>query len=329
LTPFVCVALFAAELANASDPYTVNYNTTQDITAHSVCKRVRNLHASGASIFVPTNTSTEWASFYNNISTNTGGTVTAKGCPVTIYLTNTAATTWTVPADWDDAHNTIEVIAGGGGGKGDKRGGGGGGGYSKVTNANLPEGSNVTIKVGAGGAAQADGTDSYVCNSTSNCASLAGAAVVVGAQFGRGSYSWCGECANAGGSSASGVGSVKYSGGTGGAAQSCGSKSAGGGGGAAGPNGNGVNGLGCSGGAGDAGSGGAGGVGGNPAYAGSPGTEWGSYGSGGGGGGGSGSNSQYHAAGGLYGGAGGSDVHDSGGGVGGQGIIRIYYEPAY
>jgi hypothetical protein len=55
------------------------------------------------------------------------------------YLTS--GTTWTVPADWNNANNTIEVIGGGGGGgansTGDVGTGGGGGGYAKVTNKTL------------------------------------------------------------------------------------------------------------------------------------------------------------------------------------------------
>ena len=53
-----------------------------------------------------------------------------------IFLTSTTTTTWTVPADWDSANNTIEVIGAGGGGSSydSREGGGGGGGYSKVSN---------------------------------------------------------------------------------------------------------------------------------------------------------------------------------------------------
>jgi hypothetical protein len=63
--------------------------------------------------------------------------------------------TWTVPSDWNNSNNTIEVIGGGGasadqfGGNG--RGGGGGGAYSKITNLSLTQSSIVNISVGSGG----------------------------------------------------------------------------------------------------------------------------------------------------------------------------------
>jgi hypothetical protein len=155
-----------------------------------------------------------------------------------VYITRTISdpnpTSWTVPSDWS-SENTIEVIGGGGGGSNgvSGRGGAGGGGYSKITNtAALTQGSTVTVAVGAGGAASANGGDTYVCSSTSNCGSIVGSSVIVGAKGGS-----AGATGNAaGGQSSAGVGSLKYSGGTGGNADSSGGA---GGGGGAGPNGNG------------------------------------------------------------------------------------------
>ncbi|HVK61254.1 MAG TPA: DUF1566 domain-containing protein [Bdellovibrionales bacterium] len=49
---------------------------SKTITAHSQCRSVTNNHASGKAIMVPTGTSTEWASFYNNPPTG----VTAVSC---------------------------------------------------------------------------------------------------------------------------------------------------------------------------------------------------------------------------------------------------------
>ena len=76
----------------------------------------------------------------------------------TIY--RTSGTTWVVPADWNNANNSIEVIGGGGGGataaasaQGGSGGGGGGGAYSKATNVTLTPGATVTTAVGAAGAA--------------------------------------------------------------------------------------------------------------------------------------------------------------------------------
>ncbi len=42
-------------------------------------------------------------------------------------ITLTSGTTWTVPADWDSANNSVECI--GGGGAGGNSSGAGGGGY--------------------------------------------------------------------------------------------------------------------------------------------------------------------------------------------------------
>src|SRR5437868_308834 len=103
-----------------------------------------------------------------------------------IFLTS--GTTWTVPNDWVNSNNTIEVIGGGGGGGGGFQqstgnggyggGGGGGGGYSKAVNVTLTPGAVVGINIGtagSGGASSANGTagtDTYLCNSTASCTSL-------------------------------------------------------------------------------------------------------------------------------------------------------------
>ena len=46
----------------------------------------------------------------------------AVNANVTVFVSSTAATTWTVPSDWNNASNTIEVIGGGGGGRSDNSG---------------------------------------------------------------------------------------------------------------------------------------------------------------------------------------------------------------
>ena len=62
---------------------------------------------------------------------------------VVFLLTTGAVLSWEVPASWNDADNSIEVIGGGGAGarqrrRGDAGGkGGGGGAYSRVVNINL------------------------------------------------------------------------------------------------------------------------------------------------------------------------------------------------
>jgi glycine rich protein len=234
----------------------------------------------------------------------------------TVFLTS--GTSWTVPSDWHSSNNTIEVIGGGAGGGGGNgvggAGGGGAGAYSKVSNVSLTPSGSVTYAVGAAGAAGGfnssggNGGDTYFCNSTSNCASISGTAVVVGAKRGSGGADQTDGAGGAGGSSASGVGSTKSNGGNGF------SITGGGGGGAAGSHGDGNQGNTGTGGTGDAGSGGGAGGG--------AGTEWdASHGSGGGG-------DSCAGAGGNYGGGGaGTASCGNTGGSGKAGIIVITYTP--
>ena len=238
----------------------------------------------------------------------------------------TSGTSWTVPSDWNNSSNTIEVIGGGGGGGNGASGvigggGGGGGAYSAATNIPLTAGSTVTIAVGSGGGAAGSGGDTYLCNSTSNCASITGTAVVIGAKGGGGAS---GSANGYGGIATGGVGSTTYSGGNGGSGGTSISAGAGAGaGGSSNVGGNGGNGTssnGGTGGQGDGTAGGAGGSGGSQGHtatggtAGTSGTEWDStHGSGGGGGGGGSSNFKTNAGG--RGGAGAS--YGAGGGGGG------------
>src|SRR3989344_3773352 len=57
---------FLILIAEASDNSTVNYNTNSNITAFSTCKKVTNNSGTGLSVYVPTQSSAEWASFYTN-----------------------------------------------------------------------------------------------------------------------------------------------------------------------------------------------------------------------------------------------------------------------
>ncbi len=251
----------------------------------------------------------------------------------------TSGNTWSVPSEWNNLNNTIEVIGGGGGGGPPSgnvatAGGGGGGGYSKVTNLSLTPGSTAYIRIGSGGGENSSGGDTWL--SSVNAAPT---------NTSQGVLAKGGAGAGGGGASASGVGNIKYSGGNGGASGPYGA-TGGGGGGAAGPHGMGNNGsagsfpsTGGAGASGDAGSGGSGGanrvVGGN-------GTEWdASTGSGGGGGGGSTDFSQSGnctgggGAGGTYGGGGGGGSYAAAnvtgyvgscpGASGRQGVIVITY----
>jgi hypothetical protein len=234
-----------------------------------------------------------------------------------IYLTT--GSSWTVPSDWNNANNSIEVIGGGGAGAqyGNRfyyGGGGGGGAYSNTTNLTLTAGGSVSYQVGGvSGDTIFNGTGA-TCDATQTAEVCA-----------KGGSSGSGTTAGPGGSAAAGVGTLKYSGGNGGAGGPTNfSQYSGGGGGAAGPNGNGIGGSSSSstGGGGDAGYGG---VGGGKSAAGGAGTEWGSYGSGGGGGGGDALNVTPGGSGGNYGGGGGGMTSQTSPGSGTQGIIVITY----
>lgn len=157
---------------------------------------------------------------------------------VVFLLTTGSLLSWTVPASWNDLDNKIETIGGGGGGGSGGTGGGGGGGgaFSRVINQNLTPGGSLSYRVGSGGAAQTAGGDTWF-----GAASLG--ASLVGAKAGTGG---AGRVEGTGGAAASGVGTLKTSGGNGGRGAPSGGNDpgagGGGGGGAGGPNGNGANG---------------------------------------------------------------------------------------
>jgi hypothetical protein len=161
---------------------------------------------------------------------------------VVILTTTGSVLDWTVPDDWNDANNTIEVIGGGGGGEdADARGGGGGGGgaYSSVSNVNLTPAGTVQYRVGSGGAEASDGGDTWFGAAT------LGASIVGAKGGGRAGLGGDGpRPGGTGGAAASGIGDVKFSGGDGGQGANSNEGGGGGGGGAAGPNGNGGNGRG-------------------------------------------------------------------------------------
>lgn len=272
-----------------------------------------------------------------------------------IYLTNTGAgQQWLVPADWNNAVNTIECIgagangqtgtnsnasSGGGGGNG-----GGAGAYAKISNLTLTPSSLTPYAVGA--------ANSGIDTSFNTSSVIADSAI-----------------ANIAGTVANSTGTIKFRGGFGGAGNAAGASTGGGGGGAGGgtasetadgshgsSGGTGfVDGNGGAGGNGGySGSGAPGAIGGaqtvwlpNNGGNGSPGTQYDStHGSGGGGGGGSGGGNRastagpegggfggfggtYGAGGGGGGGGsyGGNGNNGAGGGGGRQGLIIITYSP--
>lgn len=110
LTIVAMLSLFAIAI-DASDNYTVNYGTNQSITAHTECRKVTNASATGASVYVPTQTDAEWQSFY----TNPPAGVTTSGCVTPGSQTFSTAGTYSfvVPE-----HNTLTVQVWGAGGGG-------------------------------------------------------------------------------------------------------------------------------------------------------------------------------------------------------------------
>lgn len=269
------------------------------------------------------------------------------------FLTSTSSTnqTDTVPADWNSANNSIEVIASGASGaysafiSTGSATGGGGAAYSKQTNVTLTPSGSATFFLNSGPAGRSsEGNGTAGPDAWYNGTTLAGSSV--GAKGGSPGTTAGGGANNnggLGGAAASGVGATKFSGGRGGnltgGPQNGASTGAGG---AAGPNGNGNNGTDTAGdstttdgGSADAGLGGAGGARGlgSNASPGGNGTEFDATHGPGGGGGGliSLTNGTVAGHGGNYGGAGGgafnsSTVSTSGAGI--QGIIVITYTPA-
>ncbi|MDE1925221.1 MAG: hypothetical protein KGH79_03505 [Patescibacteria group bacterium] len=278
-----------------------------------------------------------------------------------IYLTSPTGSnqTFTSPADWNNANNTIEVIgAGGSGAAAHYNGstgaavasGGGAGGYSKISNFTFanPGVTTATWQVGTGGPSHNTSTaaqGSVGGDTWFNATAFPTSGTAVGAKgggAGGGTQSSGTENGGAGGAATSGYapGGTKHSGGRGGnATAATGSQASAGGGGAAGLNGDGNQGVDVSnlpgaGGSADAGLGGGGGSAasgtGTAGHTGGNGTEWDAS-DGSGGGGGSGKNSDVAGAGGLYGGGGGgassNSVTTPVSGAGWPGIIVITYTP--
>ena len=221
---------------------------------------------------------------------------------MTTNVVITSGTTWLVPADWNNASNTIYAIGGGGPAvyAAPDVYGGQGGGFASITNEALVPGAIVSIQIGIGGGTVGSGT-----SPTGNTWFLNGSTLVAaGGDTGN----------NANNTGTNSVGSSKFAGGG-----SVGSNVTPypGGGGAGGPSGAGAAGSSTSGGQGDNGTGGAGGAQGANGLGG---VEIASLvGSGGGAG-------PYVAtgtpSGGNYGGGGGAY------GVGAGGVLIITYTPA-
>ncbi len=206
-------------------------------------------------------------------------TIDVPALATKVVLISCGQTTWTVPLDFTST-NQIQVLGGSGGAGGSSgganAGASGGGGYSSVSNVTLTPGATVTVSVPCGGVGGSTGGNAgtainptYVCNTlVTNCASIAGSAVIVGANPGAPGTAAGGSAA--GGSTTGAVGTTKTAGGASGTG---GSTGAAGGGGAAGPSGNGgtgSNGSGTSAGAGGTGDSGVAAGGTAPGGAGNP-----------------------------------------------------------
>ena len=245
------------------------------------------------------------------------------------YITATGASNYTIPSDWNNADNVIDVIGGGASGTAfdssntnGRAAGSGGGGFARRTNYSTSSGTVIPYNVGIGGsrvtdsAANLSAVNGNSGGSTSFGDISGGVANAICGAFG-GTYGGYGTSGSAGGGSPGtpfGNYTLGYNGGRGGNASTA--RSSGGGGGAAGPGGAGGNASGFTGGT---GSGGGTAVATNGTqYTTSP-----ARGAGGGGYGGGGD-------GGTYGGGGGANYATNGSvtsGLGTQGILVIAYTP--
>jgi hypothetical protein len=207
--------------------------------AQSLSGTMTGASAFASTTFIGAGTKT----FLNNASTTGNFSNGTSAVTQVVFITNTALSSWTVPSDWNNSNNTIEVIGGGGGGStgnsGSAGGGGGGAGgaYAKASNVSLTPGGSVTISIGTGGSGGVSptaGASTYF-----NGASCGGAsACAVGGAPSTGTFT------GGTGSSAGSVGDALsiYAGGSG-ASYSGSNFGAAGGGGAAGPSGAGKNGA--------------------------------------------------------------------------------------
>lgn len=274
---------------------------------------------------------------------------------VTTTLTSPTGSnqTYSVPADWNNAINTVECIGGGASGGAVRvntgisvASGGGGGGYGIYANLSLSPGGSATYQIGATAAGVTVSTVTNAPGNAGNSTWFDGTTYAGASVGGAGGTGGTGGAANQnGGAGGAGNGTASFSGGRGGNYTGGGSsRIATGGGAAAGRSGNGGNGTdlatsgtntATAGGTGDNGTGGAGSAGpasGTSSSAGGDGTEMDGIGAGGGSGGAHGSSSSVTSgAGGNYGAGTGGGAKSSTGsvssGTAAQGAIWITYTP--
>lgn len=87
----------------ASDSSTVNFGASQNITSNSICKKVTNNSPTGKSIYVPTQSAAEWASFYTNPPA--GVTVGLCGSTCNTFTKENVSQPWKLPASYCDGIN--------------------------------------------------------------------------------------------------------------------------------------------------------------------------------------------------------------------------------
>lgn len=188
-----------------------------------------------------------------------------------IALTDTTFTTWTVPADWDNTVNSIELIGSGGtsvdadGSPTGQCNGAGGGAYAKLTNFQLTPGSTVYINIGN----YLGQKDTWINKTTNSAPSN-----ITDGGLAKGGQDATLTAVGQGGQAASSIGNTVFSGGNGGlGTYNANNNGGGGGGGAAGPGGAGKNGgAGATAATGNNAGGGGGGAGGGISTAGAAGT---------------------------------------------------------
>lgn len=226
---------------------------------------------------------------------------------------------WTIPNDWNNSNNEIEVLSGGGGGGGNCGGGGGGGSYERILNQFLTGTPQYQIGIGGQGSSSSASTGQSGGQTWFNGATIGASSVATNG----GSAGGVGKSGTGGNGGSDNKGTQFYKGGNGGPGGSGSVAGGGGGGGSAGPAGAGGNG----------GAGFQGGDGGGNGTRGAVGSgSWNGFAPGQGGLGGGGGFAHAGASGGpgsAYGGGGGGAGNSAASlnGNGAQGLIIITYTP--
>jgi hypothetical protein len=194
------VFVMTLSYADASDNYTALQDTPLEITAHSTCRRVTNVSATGASVYVPTQTTSEWQSFY----TNPPEGVTAGSCVTPGSQTYSTAGTYsfTIPN-----YNSLTVrVWGAGGGGGFTGDDGNAGGVSRAG----------TVTANGGGAGRSSGAGGAGGTASGGTTNTTGDAGGPGREGGSSPNGGSGGAAGSGGTASTCVGAPHHGGAPGG-----------------------------------------------------------------------------------------------------------------